>query len=246
MIVTTLAENPELARTIDDFPGCWPEYMAHHRLSNVFYEDIAPAFAEFCLVAVDPADPGRPLAKAYSLPVAWPDDPTRLPPDGHDAIILQALADRAANRRGTLAAAVEITVQTWARGRGLSHRMLDAMRATAAHHGLRSLVAPVRPTATAAHPRLSMVEYTRLTRPDGLPVDPWLRVHVRAGGRIVTVAPTSMTLAGTLAQWREWTGLPFARSGPVDVPDTLAPVHCDVANDHAVYVEPNVWVHHRL
>jgi hypothetical protein len=71
-------------------------------------------------------------------------------------------------------------------------------------------------------------------------------VHVRAGARIVNVAHLSMVIAGTLAQWREWTGLPFDASGPVHVPQALVPVLCDVTQDYAVYVEPNVWVHHRI
>ena len=48
------------------------------------------------------------------------------------------------------------------------------------------------------------------------------------------------------AQWREWTGLPFTTSGEVEVAGALSPVHVSVEQDHAVYVEPNVWVHHRL
>jgi hypothetical protein len=83
-------------------------------------------------------------------------------------------------------------------------------------------------------------------RSDGLPVDPWLRVHVRAGGKIIQVAPRSMVIAGTLAEWREWTELPFDRTGSVLVPKALAPVMCDAEHDHAVYVEPNVWVRHDL
>ena len=47
-----------------------------------------------------------------------------------------------------------------------------------------------------------MAQYVEQLREDGLPVDPWLRVHVRAGGKIVKVAPTSMVMAGSLAEWR--------------------------------------------
>jgi hypothetical protein len=71
-------------------------------------------------------------------------------------------------------------------------------------------------------------------------------VHVRAGGRIVNVAHNSMVITGRLAQWREWTGLPFDADGPVDVPKALGPVQVSLAEDTAVYVEPNVWVHHQL
>ena len=48
----------------------------------------------------------------------------------------------------------------------------------------------------------------------------------------------------TLARWRAWTGLPFDTAGDVLVPGALVPVTCSTAHDHAVYVEPNVWVRH--
>jgi hypothetical protein len=71
-------------------------------------------------------------------------------------------------------------------------------------------------------------------------------VHVRAGASILTLAHCSMSFGGTLPQWRSWTGLPFDRTGPVEVPGALSPIHCDVAQNHAVYIEPNVWVNHRI
>jgi hypothetical protein len=126
----------------------------------------------------------------------------------------------------------------------LSHRLLAAMLSAARAAGFRELVAPVRPTGKHVEPERDMTDYAFATRQDGLPVDPWLRVHVRAGGVIDRVAPASSTLGGSLSQWREWTGLPFDRTGPVLVPGALVPVACDVERDHAVYVEPNVWVRH--
>ncbi|WP_328993746.1 hypothetical protein OG394_05245 [Kribbella sp. NBC_01245] len=91
-----------------------------------------------------------------------------------------------------------------------------------------------------------MTSYVEQVRADGLPVDPWLRVHVKAGATIVKVAPASMVVPGSLAQWREWTGLPFDTDGFVEVPKALVPVHCSLSHDYAVYVEPNVWVEHDL
>jgi hypothetical protein len=111
--------------------------------------------------------------------------------------------------------------------------------------GHTTLYAPVRPNGKT-DPHQPMTEYVDQLRPDGLPEDPWLRVHVKAGGKIIEVAPRSMVIAGTLDEWREWTGLPFDTTGDVVVPKALVPVHCDVRHDHAVYVEPNVWVRHDL
>jgi hypothetical protein len=118
------------------------------------------------------------------------------------------------------------------------------MRDNAARHGFAELIAPVRPNGKTDVDE-PMASYAFRLREDGLPSDPWLRVHVRAGGRIAKVAPRSMVVPGTLEEWREWTGLAFDRTGPVVVPKALAPVHCDAEHGTAVYVEPNVWVVHR-
>jgi hypothetical protein len=53
-----------------------------------------------------------------------------------------------------------------------------------------------------------------------------------------------MVILGTLAEWREWTGLPFVAAGWVEVPGALSPVRCEPGQDYAVYVEPNVRVRH--
>jgi hypothetical protein len=55
-----------------------------------------------------------------------------------------------------------------------------------------------------------------------------------------------MTITGTLAEWRKWTDLAFDTDGPLEVPGALVPVQVSTVHDHAVYIEPNVWVRHPL
>jgi hypothetical protein len=81
---------------------------------------------------------------------------------------------------------------------------------------------------------------------DGLPADPWLRAHVRAGGEIVKVAPASMVIAGSIAEWNCWAAMSFTATGQVVVPGALVPVHVSLEQDQVVYVEPNVWVRHSV
>ena len=121
-----------------------------------------------------------------------------------------------------------------------------ALRQAVCDAGLEVLDAPVRPTDKHLEPQTSMAEYVGRVRADGLPCDPWLRAHVRAGGEIAGLAPASWVVAGSLGEWRSWTGLPFDLNGPVEVAGGLVPVDCDVAADRAVYVEPNVWVRHEF
>ncbi|MEV1147719.1 N-acetyltransferase [Micromonospora sp. NPDC049799] len=241
--IISLAERPDLAPLLDDFDGAWPEFMTWDPMASLYYAVADRHYPEYVLLALDPAVPGRAVARAYSVPLHWTQD--TLPPGGWDRIVQRASINRLAGTTPNLVSALEICVRPEARGGGVSARMLAAMRDNARRLGFTELVAPVRPNGKQ-DPDQPMREYAYQVRDDGLPVDPWLRVHVRAGGRIDSVAPRSMTIPGTLAEWRSWTGLPFDRTGPVRVPQALAPVWCDVAQDHAVYVEPNVWVRHPL
>jgi hypothetical protein len=124
--------------------------------------------------------------------------------------------------------------------------MLTAMRDNTRRLGFADLYAPLRPTDKDREPLTPFADYVGRRRADGLPHDPWLRTHLRAGADIVKPAPTSMVIAGTLTEWSAWTGMKFDKSGSVIVPGALSPVHVSLEQDHAVYVEPNLWVHHRL
>jgi len=244
VVVATVAERPDFAPLLNDFPDAWPEFMLCDPVASLYYDIAELHYPEFVLVAVDRTAPERAVARAYSVPFSW--TVTQLPRGGWDDVILRATVDRTAGRATNMVSALEISVQPHARGRGLSAVMLDKMRCTVARLGFDALIAPVRPSGKHAHPDIPMAEYAGWRRADGLPIDPWLRVHVRAGGQIESIAPRSMAIPGTLAEWRGWTGLPFDATGPVYVPQALVPVHCDVEHDHAVYVEPNVWVRHRV
>ncbi|WP_213453359.1 GNAT family N-acetyltransferase [Rhizomonospora bruguierae] len=244
LTLTTLAERSDLADRWDDFPGAWPEFLFHDAVAEALYAGLVAAHPDLCVLALEEGEPDRPVGKGCALPFTPGDG--ALPATGYDAVLLGAAADRLAGRRGTRISAVEIVVRADRRGRGLSAGLLDALRRVAARRGYRELLAPVRPTGKHLVPEEPMGTYAHRTRPDGLPADPWLRTHVRAGGVLREVAPCSMTVTGTLAQWRAWTGLPFDAPGAVTVPGALVPVHCVPDEDRAVYVEPNVWLTHSV
>ncbi len=227
--------------------GLWPQFALHDPVADLYFGD--PHFdacRDTAFAVVEPDRPDIAVGRAFAVPFAWDGVPGReaLPDTGWDGVIRWAAEDRALGRKPDALSALEITLLPTHRGRGGSAVVLDAMRRHAAELGLKHMVAPVRPTGKEAEPLTPMAAYAYRVRADGLPADPWLRVHVRAGGRIERVAPLSMIIPGTLAQWRAWTGLPFDASGPVVVPRALAPVLCSVEHDHAVYVEANVWVRH--
>ncbi|MFD7031621.1 N-acetyltransferase [Streptomyces sp. NPDC059917] len=240
--ISTLAERPELTGRLYEIADDWPAFIPYEPVAGALLSRVAEEFPQYCVVATDG---DRVVARGFGVPFdAASDGREEMPDQGWDRVLVWAMRDRRGGAAVTAASALEITVDREYLGRGLSHRMLAALRGAAGAQGHRDFLAPVRPNAKHLRPHLPMAEYVRLVREDGLPQDPWLRVHVRAGGVIERIAPASMTVSGSLDQWRRWTGLPLDRDGAVEVPGALVPLRCDAAHGYAVYVEPNVWVRH--
>jgi hypothetical protein len=55
-----------------------------------------------------------------------------------------------------------------------------------------------------------------------------------------------MTIRGTRADWEEWTKLKFPQSGEYIIPGALNPMKMNVEKDEGVYIEPNVWLVHKI
>ncbi|MFI8103048.1 N-acetyltransferase [Streptomyces sp. NPDC086023] len=245
LIITTLAERPELLGALWEMKDTWPAFAVEDPIGWLLFGRIATELQDYVLVATDPG--GAVVARAFSVPFAL-DRPGRgeLPARGWDQILLWAFSDLRHGVAPDTVSAIEVNIEQDHVGSGISGRMLAAMRENARSRGFREVVAPVRPNAKHLEPEADIHEYAFRTRPDGLPHDPWLRVHVRAGATVEKVAPASMTITGSLDDWRTWTGLPFDTRGPVTVPGALVPVRCEPEQGYAVYVEPNIWVRHRL
>ncbi len=91
-----------------------------------------------------------------------------------------------------------------------------------------------------------MHRYVQWKIPDGAPFDPWMRVHWRAGATIEGVCPESMTVVATVEDWEAWTKMEFPETGEYVVSGALVPLEIDREIGRGVYVEPNVWMIHRL
>jgi GNAT superfamily N-acetyltransferase len=245
--IFTLRERPDLRPLIfgSDLQSVWPEFMQHDAAAHLYFAPwIFDRYLDYAFAGV--AD-GRVVARAFSVPFAFnTEGRTELPDGGWDQIIRWAHDDRMTGRAPNVLSALEISLLPEARGGGNSPAFLDAMKACAKAHGFAELFAPVRPNQKHLHPWMPMRDYVNTVRSDGLPADPWLRTHLRAGARLVKLAPYSMTIVGSIADWSLWTGMSFDRSGEVPVAGALAPVVVSLEQDYAVYVEPNVWVRYAL
>lgn len=236
----SLAERPDLTEAFWNIENDWPSFMGEDPVATTRYNRAVELFPELHLVVLVDADV---VARVHAVPIDWP-GAAQLPDRGWDWALESGVDHPVSSRQAV--SLIEARIAPQFRGQGLSQRILAATREMFANLGTRHLVAPVRPNGKASEPRTAPAEYVWRIRDDGLPSDAWLRVHARLGAQLVKIAPLAMTIPGTLEQWRRWTGLSLTQDGPVDVPGALAPVLVDAVQGHAVYVEPNVWVHHRL
>lgn len=210
----------------------WPEYLLHDALSNEFWGRLYTERAAFQFALVDGDEV---VAEGNSIPVAG------MPTSWRDAF-----PNGFGNEEPDRLCALAILVDPDRQGSGLSRLMLEHMRGIAAAHGFRELVAPVRPTWKARYPLVSVERYAQWRREDGLLFDPWLRVHERAGAEVVGTGEQAMLIEGTIAEWESWAGMAFPDSGAYVVPGALVPIEIDRTADRGRYVEPCVWMRHRL
>jgi GNAT superfamily N-acetyltransferase len=244
--IVTLRRRPDLRAAIfaDEIQlPAFPEFMRHDRVADLYYTPrCLDRYLDFVLVGLDG---GKVVARAFSVPFAFDiEGRTQLPDAGWDEVIRWAHEDHLAGRTPNAVSALDIALLPAARGAGHSRAMLQALKANAGVLGFSDLYAPLRPNEKHRQPHVPMAEYLKQVRADGLPADAWLRTHLRAGGRIVKIAPCSMTIVGTVADWSRWTAMTFSASGSFTVEGALAPVTISLEHDHGVYVEPNVWMHH--
>lgn len=175
------------------------------------------------------------------MPFRWDGTAADLPDD-----IAGIMARAATGAAPTALSALAALVDPKHRGRGLSASVIRAMADRARAAGLADLVAPVRPTLKSSYPLASMDRYVAWMDDDGLPFDPWLRVHARLGATMVRVIPIALVIEGTVAAWEEWTEMKLPDSGAYVVPGALQPVVVDRGSDRARYEDPNVWMRHDL
>jgi hypothetical protein len=142
--------------------------------------------------------------------------------------------------------AIQVVIHPDYRGHSLSAPMIEAVRAVTIAKGLRALLIPVRPSEKSKYPLISMDDYITWKNEEGLPFDPWLRVHARSGGKIIKTCHQSKTIRGTRAEWEEWTTIKFPQSGEYIIPDALGPIEMNLEKDEGVYIEPNVWMLHEI
>jgi hypothetical protein len=221
----------------------WPEYNRHGDVVNLWWGHLAEELPEYQFVLIDDDDPETVVAEGHTGPFAWNGRDGSLP-GSFDSLLEMIFRQNTAGTVPTALSALAAETPRDGRRRGLAIEILQAMRTIAARHGLRHLVAPVRPSAKDRYPLVPIERYATWRRADGQLLDPWMRVHERLGARVGPAMPQSLLITGSVADWTSWTGLEYPDPGAYVFPEGLALLEIDLGRDRGTYWEPNVWMIH--
>ena len=235
--IFTYAERPDLAARTGEVDDTFAKFLGHgDEVALRHWGKLRQELPELQLILWD-EERDAVVGHARTMPAREADGL----PGGIDDILESWFGEGLRLEPDVLSAMVVVVDRTH-HAQGLSRLLIEGMRDLAARCGYSSLIAPVRPTWKDRYPLIPLERYARWTRDDGLPFDPWLRVHARLGAELLEVCPASMRIEGTREDWEEWTGMAFPDDGEHIVPGALVPVL--FADGRGVYVEPNVWMRH--
>jgi hypothetical protein len=232
-------DRPDLAERLEQAEsGAFPEFLLHDSVWNDCWPRVVDAFAELHYALVD-AETGELLGGTNAVAFHWDGTLDDLP-NGTHAALLRSLAEHESRLAPNTICGIQSIAVDEARGQGLSDEFVRAGRERA--KGFEHAVTPLRVLLKDRYPLAPLDEYITWRRRDGGWFDPWLRVWLRAGARVLKVSPDSIVIEAALEEWEEWLGMELPASGQYIIPGGHAPLTVDRDKNVARYAEPHVWI----
>jgi len=219
----------------------WPEFMQHDSTVNKYWQCLYTHFLKFQFVFLDDK---TTVGIGNMVAVNWQGSYSDLPGTGLDWAMKEAVSNFRAGLKPNLLVGVQILINPEYQNLGISREMLNVMKDMAEADEIEHLVVPVRPVLKSKYPLIPIENYINWITEENLPFDPWIRIHVKAGGKIVGICNRSMLISGSLSDWEKWSGLEIPDSGEYVIDKALVPVTISKENNIGTYIEPNVWILH--
>lgn len=224
------------------FSEGFPDFMTWDQEVKKYIKRIRETFQHLDITLFD--KDGNALAAGWGVPISWTGNASDLPKSFADSL-RRALECLDSDLESSCFVICGGVVHPKFKGSGVAQELILALKETANKYGLHKVIAPLRPTLKHLYPLMTIEDYSNWVREDGLPWDPWLRLHVRLGAQIIGVEPNAQTMQNTIEQWESYASIKMPVSGQYIIPKGMTPLSIDTEENIGTYTEPNIWVSHK-
>lgn len=240
----SLAQRPDLFDEQNQIgANAWTEFMLHDPVAIEYWAQLIDAFSQYQLMVLDNKEI---VAVINSVPLRFDKSFEALPEGGAEWGIVKSINDFVDKQTPNCLMAIQIVVPQAHQGKGLSKIATKKLIDLAGELDIDSVIVPLRPSEKQQYPLIPLKDYIRWQNEDGLPFDPWLRVHIKLGAELFHICGKSMQITGTIEQWESWTQLRFPGTGEYVIPGAICPLIIDTHKNQGCYTEPNIWLVHHI
>ena len=218
----------------------WPKFMQGERVMRSYWGFLLDTFNKYQRVLTYD---NAVIAIVNSAPFRLGTDVNELHADGIYWGLKQVTHNYYNGIKPDTLIALQIVVSPEFRGKEISYECLQILKTIAHEQGFDRVVIPLRPSLKHLYPLIDESNYINWKNQEEFPYDPWLRVHIKSGGKIVKQCK-GISIRASIEEWEEWTGLHFGSTGEYIVPGALNPVYADLDKNLGTYTQGNVWVVH--
>ncbi len=238
--IVNFKERPDLYDLQDDICGkAFPVFLYYSEIADRYWDKMVTYYKEYQLLLLDE---DKIIAVINCIPMNLDIPDEALPEEAFNWGFEKGIKDFEAGKKINAVMGVQIVIPEECRGKGISSIAVQELKNMCAKMGIKRLVIPIRPTLKSKYPLNDIDNYIKWKNKDGLPFDPWLRVHVRKKAKIIKVCRKAVEIKAAVKEWEAWTKMKFPESGAYVVEGALCPVVIDRENNLGTYIEPNVWI----
>ena len=244
--MTLLVEQSDSRAWTDEqmevlFAEGFPKFITADLAVKEYIGRVRQYFAHLDVMLIDEYD--TPVATGWGVPISWLGDAADLP-SSFANVLRRAIEVHDSGVEANTFVICGAVVDPRRKGTGTAAELIGALSSLGQAQSMTRVLAPVRPTRKHLYPLFSIEDYASWVRDDGLPFDPWLRLHVRMGARVISLARDAQTMTGSIPEWEEWTGMSLPASGDYVIPQGMSLLSIDRDTNLGTYVEANIWVRH--
>lgn len=242
-IVKKKFDDKKITEAINELnDSVWPDFMDGEKVMRTYWGFVEGTFPDYQLGI---ENDGELLAAVNSAPIQIKDPVKMLDSGGIYWALRKISHDYMKGNKCNALVALQVMVTSQHRGKRLSYICVRELLNLAKEMRLKFLVIPLRPSRKYQYPLINIDEYITWKNKKGLPFDPWLRVHIKLGGKILNPCAGPIVRAPK-EKWAEWTKLDFCHSGQYVIPEGLDIINVTEENENLTYRQNNVWVIHQL